>query len=63
MFVSAASCFYVSLLSDLKYLCRLCSSHRLSIWGENEEEEELENLKEALESFCAVSMRALKEQH
>lgn len=39
------------------------SSHRLSIWGENEEEEELENLEEALESFCDVSMRALKEQH
>lgn len=41
----------------------LCSSHRLSIWGENEEEEKLENLEEALESFCDVSMRALKEQY
>lgn len=41
----------------------LCSSRRLSIWGENEEEEKLENLEEALESFCDVSMRALKEQY
>lgn len=49
-------------------ICRcnlLCfsASHRLSIWGENEEEEKLENLEEALESFCDVSMRALKEQY
>lgn len=47
----------------LMQLVFLCSSHRLSIWGENEEEEKLENLEEALESFYDVSMRALKEQY
>lgn len=47
----------------LMQLVFFCSSHRLSIWGENEEEEKLENLEEALESFCDVSMRALQEQY